>query len=387
MFITRLRVAILLSLSLFAADITQGQVSQTQVPQTKAVAYLEKQWRLSGAPAVSVAIAYKGQIVFSKGVGVADLDNSVPATSSTVYNIGSVSKVITTVAIMKLFELGKISLDDPIQKNVPAFPDKSAPITIRQILTHTSGIRHYRTTDFPDSLDNENWKPFASFDDAIKIFKNDPLLFKPGEYYYYSSYAVNLLQGVVEKVSGTSFEDYLRKNVWIPAGMLSTSLDVPARIVPNRAKGYMRDKGRTLNHPYGDLTYKFASGGMISMVEDLVRLGVALNHGKLLKPETAGMMYKPQLKSVLRYQEKGPPSRENFEQGLIWRIQKDNSGRTFVYHCGTVKGFNACLVNYVEEDLIVAIADNMEAIGFHPALEFAEFFRPSEKIGNQSKPE
>ncbi|MDQ2855611.1 MAG: beta-lactamase family protein [Acidobacteriota bacterium] len=373
--VIRLSVAILLSLSLSLTSFAQSKTPQAGAPQAKAAGYLEEQWRLSGAPAVSVAIAQHGGLVFSKGIGFADLDNSFPATGSTVYNIGSISKVITVVAIMKLLEEGKIALDDPIRKYVPQFPDKGSPITIRQILTHTSGIRHYRPKDFPDSADGENLKPFHSFDEAINIFKNDPLLFKPGQYYFYSSYAVNLLQGVIEKTTQMSFEDYLRKNVWIPAGMMSTTVDVPERIVPNRAKGYLQDKGRTLNNPYGDLTYKFASGGMLSTVEDLVRFAEALNHGTLLKPETTSQMYRPQLKEVLRYQEKGPPTREDFEQGLIWRMQKDKSGRTFVYHCGTVKGFNACLVNYVEEDLIVAIACNEEAIGFRPALEFAEFFR------------
>jgi serine beta-lactamase-like protein LACTB, mitochondrial len=296
---------------------------------------------------------------------------------SKVYNIGSLSKAVTAVAIMKLFEQRKIDLDDPISKYVPEFPDKGSPITIRQIMTHTNGIRHYRPTDFPGSLDNENWKPYASFADAIKIFKDDPLLFKPGEYFYYSSYAVNLLQGVVEKVTAMSFEDYMRKDVWLPAGMINTSFDVPERIVPNRAKGYMQYKGHLINNPYGDLTYKFASGGMISTVEDLVRFGVALNHGGLLKPKTTAMMYEPQLKNFLRYQPNGASNREDeFEQAFLWRVRKDTRGRSFIYQCGTVKGFNACLVNYVDEDLIVAIANNLEAIGFLPALEFAEFFRP-----------
>jgi len=373
---TRSRVAAILLIFSLASGGAAGQASQRQSPQARAAAYLEEQWRSSGAPAVSVAVAYKGQIVFSRGVGFADLDNMVPATPSTVYNIGSVSKVITAVAIMKLFEQGKIGLDDPVRKYVPAFPDKGAPVTIRHILTHTSGIRHYRPTDFPGGLDNENVKPFASFDDAIKVFKDDALLFKPGEYYFYSSYAVNLLQGVIENVTGMSFEDYLRKYVWVPAAMLSTTLDRPERIVPHRARSYRQEKGQAVNSPYGDLTYKFAGGGMLSTVEDLARFGVALNHGGLLQPKTVAMMYEPQMKKVMRYQEGGPPTEETFEQGLMWRMRKDSAGRTFVHHCGTVKGFNACLVNYAGEDLVVAIADNMEALGFRPALEFAEFFRP-----------
>jgi serine beta-lactamase-like protein LACTB len=352
-----------------------------QAPEAKAAVYLEEQWRSSGAPGVSLAVAYKGRIVFASGVGFADLDNLVPASSSTVYNIGSVSKVMTAVAVMQLVEQGKVGLDDLIQKFVAAFPDRGDTVTIRHLLTHTSGIRHYRSTDFPTGLAEENVRPFRSFDEAIRIFKDDPLLFKPGTYYFYSSYAVNLLQGVIEKVSGLSFEDYMIRNVWGPAGMLRTAFDVPTRIVPGRARGYALVDGRPVNNPYGDLTYKFASGGMIATVEDLVRLAVALNHGRLIRPETTALMFTPQLETVLAFQDNGPPNRQPFQQAVLWRIRKDDAGREFVHHCGTVKGFNACLIDYVAEDLVVAIASNAEVLGFLPALKVAEFFR----VPRQSK--
>src|SRR4030095_12062335 len=116
---------------------------------------------------------------------------------------------------------------------------------------------------------------------------------------------------------------------------------VPSRIVPGRARGYALVDGRPANNPYGDLTYKFASGGMIATVEDLVRLGVALNHGRLSKPETAALMFTPQLQTVLGFQDNGPPSRQAFQQAMLWRIRKDDAGREFVHHCGTVQGFNA----------------------------------------------
>ncbi len=315
-------------------------------------------------------------MVYSAGVGFADLDNLVPANGSTVYNIGSVSKVITAVAVMQLVEQGRVALDDPIQKYAPAFPEKSqGAITIRHVMTHTSGIRHYRGTDFPNSEDNENTRP-SSWEKGLEIFKNDPLLFRPGQYYFYSSYAVNLLQGVVERASGMPFEDYLRRNVWRPAGMLNTSFDVPSRIVARRARSYRFVEGRPLNYFYNDLTYKFASGGMISTAEDLVRFGAALNRGMLLKPETTAMMYRSQLEGVKRFNEKGPPGDLYFEQGLIWRIFKDASGRTFINHCGTVKGFNACLVNYPDADLVVALLGNGDDTnpGRTPTVNVAQFF-------------
>jgi serine beta-lactamase-like protein LACTB, mitochondrial len=342
-------------------------------PEAQAMTYLQEVWRSTGAPGISVAVVYQGRLVFSQGVGFADLDNMVPANGSTAYNIGSISKAVATVAVMQLVEQGKVGLDDPIQKYVPTFPDKGSPITIRHILTHTSGIRHYRDTDFGG--DDENMRPVASLEEGIKVFKDDPLLFKPGEYYSYSSYAANLLQGVVEKASGQGFEDYMRQHVWSPSGMFNTSFDVPERVVPHRAKGYQNGGPKILNYGYGDLTYKFAGGGMISTVEDLVRLGAALNHGGLLKPETAALMYKP-VPPVLQFRDKEQPQKLEFGQALIWRVSKDDAGRTFIHHCGTVKGFNGCLVNYPEQDLVVAILAN--ALPSTPArreaVAFAQFF-------------
>ncbi|HKV08793.1 MAG TPA: serine hydrolase domain-containing protein [Thermoanaerobaculia bacterium] len=372
--VTRLSLRLMAALLLLLVPV--AGLAAGPPPEAQAMAYLQEVWRSIGTPGISVAVLQRGRLVFSEGVGFADLDNMVPANGSTVYNVGSVSKAITAVAIMQLVEQGKVGLDEPIQKYVPTFPEKGSPITIRHIMTHTSGIRHYRSTDFPDSKDNENWKPYSSLEEAIKIFKDDPLLFKPGEYYFYSSYAANLLQGVVEKARGLAFEDYLRRYVWTPAGMLNTAFDIPERIVPHRAKGYYVVDGKMLNYPYGDLTYKFAGGGMISTAEDLVRLGAALNRGALLKPETVTLMYAP-IAPVLQYREKEPPQATEFSQALIWRILKDQAGRTFVNHCGTVKGFNACLVNYPDQDLVVAILGNgYPTPARREAVAIAQFFLP-----------
>jgi serine beta-lactamase-like protein LACTB len=349
-----------------------------EVPaQARVHAYLENLWRTKGTPAISIAIAVGGKLVFSEGAGDADLENLVPATGASVYNIGSVSKVMTAVAIMQLVESGKVSLDDPIQKYVPSFPQKDAPITIRHIMTHSSGIRHYLSTDFPGTEDGENMKRYTSLDEALKIFKDDPLLFPPGRYYSYSSYAVNLLQGVVEKASGVAFEDYMRQSVWSRAGMLSSSFDVPDRIVPHRARGYYVTDGKPRNNPYGDLTYKFASGGMISSAEDLVRFGVALNHGSLLSAKTIALMYAP-VPPLQRYNGKEPPDALEFSQALMWRVFKDSHGRTFVNHCGTVQGYNACLVNYPSEDVVVAIMGNGYPLNpaRNEAVALADMFLP-----------
>lgn len=341
-------------------------------PKAKAAEHLDKVWRSSGVPSVSVTVAYHGDLVFAQSLGYADLDNLVPATPSTVYNIGSVSKIITAVAVMQLIEEGVIDLDDSVRKYVPEFPEKGAPVTLRQIMTHTSGIRHYRSGE-----QLTPFGPYETFEEALDIFKDDSLLYEPGTYYNYSSFGVNLLQGVIEKVSGLSFEEYMSRHVWEPVGMLRTGLDISTRVIPGRARGYEIVEGGYENHPYEDASYKFPSGGMLSTVEDLTRFGIGLNHGYLLRQKTVDDMLQPQFESLVRFSKSGNHRPiDRWRQALLWRERKDDAGRSFYYHCGTVKGFNACLVNYVDEDLVVAIANNAEAIGFVPALKIADYFRP-----------
>ena len=346
-----------------------------QTPRALAHDYIQSLWRSTGTPGISAAVAVGGQLVYAEGVGYADLENLVPADAHSVYDIGSVSKVMTAVAVMQLVERGKISLDDPATKYVAGLPAQDAPITIRHLMTHTSGIRHYRGSDFPGTETNENMKRYTSFDEAIGIFKNDPLLFKPGQFYFYSSYAVNLLQGVIEKAGGMPFEDYMNANIWSRAGMSDTSFAIPDRIVPHRARGYYVLKGATRNESYGDLTYKFASGGMMSSAADLARFGIALNHHYLLK-DTA-RMYEPAAR-VQRFRENGKPEDLEFTQALLWRFRKDDKGRTYANHCGSVQGYNACIINYTDADVVAVIVGN--AYPVTPALRetvaLAGYFMP-----------
>ena len=333
----------------------------------RASASVDRSWREYPVPGWSIVVAQHGRIVFSKAVGLADIEKKRPARADTVYDMGSVSKANTAVAIMQLYEEGKVNPDDPIQKYVPSFPDKGYKITIWNLLTHTSGIRHYHASDFPG---DENTKPYHSLAEAITIFKDDPLLFKPGQFYSYSSYGINLLQGVAEKASGLPFEEYMRWYVWGPAGMKDTAFDVPGRSFAHRAKSYVRKDGKEVEFQNSDLTYKFASGGMVSTAEDLALLGIALLHGKLLKLQTLELMWKPSLPdNMLQYTEGKPPHKMGFQQGLVWRLMKDKKGRRIAYHCGSVEAFGACLLIYRDDDLVVADMTNGPGSGGYPSSE------------------
>jgi len=338
--------------------------------------YLQRIAEETGAPGVSAAIAVNGTLIYSGGTGFADLDNKVPQDGKTIHNIGSISKAYAVVAMMQLIEKGLINLDDEIQKYLPYMPKKQKPITINHILTHTSGTRHYTKKD-QEEHGVKRMRHYDTFEESTTIFRDDALLFEPGSYYAYSSYSSTLMHGIIEKVTGMEFEEYMKKNVWLPAGMLSTCFDVPSRIIPNRGKGYVRDsKGILINAPYEDVSYKYASGGIISTPEDMVKLALAINRGILLKPATVEKMYKPQFDKNKKAFEADPNvQKDPLGQGLIWWSGQDISGRTWYGHSGSVKGTNSFLINFPKEKVVVAIQFNTYVTNVTDyALALAEMF-------------
>jgi len=137
----------------------------------------------------------------------------------------------------------------------------------------------------------------------------------------------------------------MRRRVWAPAGLLNSSFDLPERIVAGRARGYEIVDGEVVNYyPNENVTYKFAGGGMLSTVEDLVRFGVAITSHRLLGEEISTQMLEPQLDDIQAFEGEDPPSDLRWEQGLMWRIRRDEADRPYIHHCGQVKGFNACLI-------------------------------------------
>lgn len=301
--------------------------------------------RASGAPGMSIAVVLDNRLAWSGAFGMADVENDVPARANTVYRIASISKPIAATAVMQLVEQGRVSLEDPIQKYVAAFPRKGEQaVTIRHLLTHTSGIRHYRDGEM------ESREPYQSLAEAIRIFRDDPLAFPPGSKYLYSTYGYNLLAGVVETGAGLAFEAYLRDRVWMPAGMGSTYFDHVSAIVPRRARQYVRNGAAIRNAPFADLSVKWAGGGMLSTAEDLARFHIALEEGRLLKPQTLSQMYLPARLtdgSVTGY-------------GLGWTVSPDDRGRAWVAHSGGATGGTTYLLRDPSRKLAVAILCNVE---------------------------
>jgi CubicO group peptidase (beta-lactamase class C family) len=243
--------------------------------------------RTQRIPAATVAIAMGGRIVYSKGFGAADLENAVAADSGTLIRTGSIAKPISATAAMTLVDAGKLDLDAPVQKYCPAFPVKQWTVTTRELLTHTSGIRHYQGTE-ADSTAH-----FPRVSDGLSIFAADPLLFESGAKYSYSTFGYTVLGCVIEGASGETFFDYLRAHVLLPSGMTHTFVDDVFAIVPRRARGYHIVDGKPWNAGLVDTSYKIPGGGLVSTAEDFARFAIAITAGRIVKPSTRDAMWAP----------------------------------------------------------------------------------------------
>jgi CubicO group peptidase (beta-lactamase class C family) len=354
-------------------------------------AYLARAQADSSSPGVSAAVMVGGKLVFSGGVGQGNVETAAPLTGRSVHNIGSISKTIAVVAVMQLMERGKVALDSEIQTYLPWFPRKEHPVTVRQLLTHTSGIGHYDAMPPLDGTVNR-FKHYAVFEESTRWWRDQPLIFKPMQHHHYSSFATNLMQGIVEAVSGMSFEGYLLEHVWAPAGMLASALDVQSRVIVGRSRGY-RINEETQQLEQGedeDVSYKYAGGGMVSSDEDLVRFGHALNTGRLLSEKTLAEMYRSQLPASMTYTEKeaqetgeaGPNWTDALSgawggQGLIWLVGQNKKARPYAAHSGGVKSTSSYLQNYYRDNVVVAVHMNGGGAAVNPdqvAVALAELF-------------
>lgn len=304
-------------------------------PPVELTAFLVEGWR---APSVAVAVAIDGRIVHSEASGWADVDAQAPASPTSLYRIASVSKPITAIAVLQLVERGAVDLDDEIQEYVPSFPEKRWPVTVRHVLQHASGIRHYKPGE--TSRKTEHYETVA---DAIVLFKDDSLLFEPGTRESYTTYGYTLLQGVIETASGRSFEDYLRENIWVPSGVDDPPLDTPGRAPADRVQGYEL-KGSTLSPvPEDNVSFKYAGGGMLASAEGLVRICLALGEGKLLGPQYVDTLFS-----------------QHGEFTFGWGIAVGDDGLKQAGHFGRSYGFESRLLYYPDIGLAVAVLSNQD---------------------------
>lgn len=237
-------------------------------------------------PGISVAIAGKEGVIWAEGFGWADIENRVPISTRTKMRIGSVAKPFTAAALMRLYDQGKIDLDVDVRTYVPVWPEKHATITVRQLASHTSGIRHYQGEEF---LNNQYYPTVTG---SLDVFKDSPLKFEPGSEQSYSTYAWTLVTAAIEGADGErDFREIMQQEVFIPLGMLDSALDVQYEIISNRQRPYSVIDGELRNSPQTDHSYKWGGGGFIASTSDVARFAMAHLSGDFLKPATITEMF------------------------------------------------------------------------------------------------
>ncbi|MDM7861263.1 serine hydrolase domain-containing protein [Alteromonas sp. ASW11-36] len=306
---------------------------------------------------MSGAMTVDGNLAWVGSVGLARVEPLEEATATTQYRIGSVSKALTAVAMMRMVEEGLLDLDVPIQTYLPDYPQHDADITLRQLASHMSGIRHYGfdIRRFPptDSVSNEHYVDAIA---ALEQFKGDDLLFTPGQGFNYSTHGYTLLSAVMQAAGGKRFEALVADLVTQPLGTTSTQAESELQSTKLLAGFYSSDGGLYGETPEQNLSNKVAGGGFVSTPMDLVKLGRALLSEQLLKPESFTEM------TTVQPMYDGSENQQGYALG--WRhyetrhILDEDNQVDVIHHGGRSFGADTFLLLVPEYNIAVAITTN-----------------------------
>jgi CubicO group peptidase (beta-lactamase class C family) len=311
-------------------------------------AVVQQHMRDPGAVGISVAVARGDELVYSKASGFADLEFSIPADEQTMFRIGSVTKQFTAAAILKLAERGKLSVDDPLTKFLPDYPTHGHELTLRHLLTHTGGIPNY--TNLGPRWEVNKARELTD-EELVALWKDMEPDFAPGEKWSYSNSGFYLLGMVIAKVSGESYADFVRKNLFEPLKLARTRYDSNAEVLVNRAQGYAFENGKFANDDLLGMSQPGAAGALLSTASDLVRWQQALVSGRVVKRESYEEMTLPFLLANGR------------ETGYGMGLQLDRqAGQRCVWHGGGINGFNSVLLYFPDTALHIAVISNSERL-------------------------
>jgi CubicO group peptidase (beta-lactamase class C family) len=315
-------------------------------------------------PGLQVCVRRREVTVFSRGFGQANVETAAPMTPATVCRIGSISKQFTAAAILLLVQDGKLSPDDPLSRFIPDFPNAER-LTIRRLLSHTSGLGNYTETTPPELI----WQLARTDRDTAQMLEvmraaSAKLLFEPGTSYRYSNTGFVLLGIVIEKVSGQSYRDVLQARLFTPLSLTHTAVDDAADVVANRAAGYTDDPKAPSgfdNASFTSMTYPGGAGALRSTCEDLCAWHAALLGGKVLPPALLQAMLTPITLNdgslPMQPNRKGEktPVRYGFGIGV-----NPVDGHAAVSHGGSIQGFGSFLETLPADQMAMAMIINSD---------------------------
>jgi CubicO group peptidase (beta-lactamase class C family) len=312
-------------------------------------------------PGISVAVVKGGKLIRAGGYGLSNIELDTPARADTVYQMASMTKQFTAAGVMVLLEDGKLALDDPVSKYLDAAPAGWSSITIRHMLTMTSGIEDYnqRLGDSKDDFTSEK---------IFRVVAGHPLDFKPAAKWSYSNSNYILLGLVIQKVSGKSWNEFLADRIFGPLGMKDTRRDEPSEIVKGRAALYEERDNRLVNcRSVNPSLFNNGDGGLLTTVLDVAKWDAALAPGKLLKKSSLEQMFSP-------VQFNG---RTIYHYGFGWFLN-EYPGHRIVLHGGGRPGSATQISRFIDDQLTVVVLANRSGINAERlAHEIAKIFVPA----------
>jgi D-alanyl-D-alanine carboxypeptidase len=305
------------------------------------------QERIAGA---SVLVAHRGKVILHKGYGQADLGLEVPTKDETVYHVVGPMLPFTGIAVMQLVERGKLSLDDDLAKHVPEFPMQGHHATIRQLLNHTSGIVDYHYLG--DPIEGTSRLPKA-LDEVMALYAGKKWVNEPGKKWDWSISGFQLLVTVVERVSGESFADYVRKNIIAPAGVTSTTYCDDLSLVRGLSHAYRHFESGFVPAHENDMAYN-ADLRFCSTVGDLYRLWTAIADKKLVEPKSFAMMSTAEGAAV-----HASPRDAKAGYGFAMMLNSEDDHRRIGQH-GSLFGYSGSLYDFPDDKLTIVVLSNTE---------------------------
>ena len=321
---------------------------------------LFRDWSRGETPGAAVAVVQDGKMVLKKGYGLVNLEQGTPCTPQTKFRIVSLTKAFTAMAVMILHERGTLNLDDTIGKHLPDYP-KGDKITIRQLLTHTSGVQEPVPSGEMFALLPKMSLPLEK---RYIMCRDEPLEFNPGERWSYTNAGYIVLGYLVEKVSGQSYEMFLQENIFRPLGMSNTGYDHPDVVLQHRAAGYSREGAAYKNATYFDMSIFGPSGVLYSTIEDMALWDQALYGETLVKAEILRQAF---TRAKLN-------DGTTADYGFGWVLGK-NRGLEEIRATGMAPGFMAQIVRIPAQRFSVIILSNCDALdALNLAHEIAEIY-------------
>jgi D-alanyl-D-alanine carboxypeptidase len=310
-------------------------------------------------PGVAYAVVSNGKIIDSGAYGWANVELKAPVTAHSLFNIGSIGKTFTATAVMLLQKEGKLSIDDPINKYLDSLPDSWKNITIKHLLSHTSGIKDY-AHDFPGyPFIEKDRKQEISEAKFISMATSVPLNFQPGERWAYSNSNFVLLGFIIHKLAGKPVGDFMKEKIFIPAGMRETRYTDVKEIIPNRASGYLLDEddnNKMINGLYvSNFFSKMGDMGIITTATDLARWSIAQDEAKILDKQTLQQMWTP---SKLNTGLEGM-GLIGSNYGMGWGISNHRGYKEIAHGGSFINGYTAAFSRFPEKNFTVVVLTNL----------------------------